>query len=799
MTTSDLKYAFRLLKKSPWFTLLTVLVLAGGLAITLYSFVFLDTMVYRELPLPESESMVRLRANEDGLSLALRAGDLATMREDVATLTEIGVYRTSSAFLGEPDSLQSVRTTRAESNIFTFSRTEPLAGRGFRPEDNAAGAEAVAVIGYSIWQSVFLGAEDVVGRLVRIDDRPTRIIGIMPQGYAFPINTQMWMPLPDLELRPSADSESRLDAYARLRPGSSAASATTELTARLRRLEQQRGVPEQMAATAVVASFQDTQWGDLGPRVVGVLDGLSFAILLLVCVNVGNLLLARTNERIREISVRVALGAPRFRLVVQMMLENLIICVVGGGLAVYFAAELLAASNGFFDTLLGDNLPFWWNWTLDSTAAMAAGVLLLLTIVLVSVLPALSVMSISPNALLRDGTRGARGLATGRISRALLTVEVSLIALLMLVGSVVSMVAYRAANFDFGMDFTDVYSTSVQLSGERFDTPAEQLAYYEQVLENLRNDDSVDAAVILQELRPAGFAVDGRAYVSSEDYPTGRLIVLSASESPIGPPLIAGRGFDSRDSSTGLPTVIVNESLAHEYWPNGSAVGQRISVVTDDGTEQRTVVGVVGDVRYNPLASDSASLAALYVPLPQLVRPVSRFLVRHRGQMQQVGESMYRALGTIGPGLVAGRITSGADAIDQMTLFARMATNLFIACGAFAVLLAMTGVYGLSSNSVLQRMHEIGLRRALGASNADIFTLFLTQGCRQLLIGLSVSMLVSMLVLFLISQYVGIGTATLSVMGLGVVLAVAAIVLVSIYVSLRGVVNREPSRALRYR
>ena len=159
---------------------------------------------------------------------------------------------------------------------------------------------------------------------------------------------------------------------------------------------------------------------------------------------------------------------------------------------------------------------------------------------------------------------------------------------------------------------------------------------------------------------------------------------------------------------------------------------------------------------------------------------------------------MYRALGTIGPGLVAGRITSGADAIDQMTLFARMATNLFIACGAFAVLLAMTGVYGLSSNSVLQRMHEIGLRRALGASNADIFTLFLTQGCRQLLIGLSVSMLVSMLVLFLISQYVGIGTATLSVMGLGVVLAVAAIVLVSIYVSLRGVVNREPSRALRY-
>ena len=802
INVTDLLYALRLLRKSPWFTLLTVLVLAGGLAISIYTFAFLNAIIYRDLPLPESDSIVRINPGQNGLAVPLDAYELAQLRTDVRSLSEIGAYRTSQALLGAQESSRSVMATRAEWNIFEFARTPPLVGRGFVRADNLDGAEPVAVIGYKVWQSHFSGDPNVVDEVVTINGLQTRIVGVMPQRFSFPLTTEVWLPLSTRDLDPPEYSETSIDAYARLRPGVSVEAAEAELTGLLQRVQRQRPTTsENDIDVAVVTSFQEAQWGPLGPRVFGVLNALALAILVLACVNVGNLLLARTNERIKEISVRVALGAPRLRLIVQMTLENVVICIMGGVLALWVAVRALEATNGFFAAMvdrLGASQPFWWVWGLDSSVAVAAVLFLLLTVFLVSVLPAYSVSAISPNSLLRDGTPGGGGRSSGRISRALVTLEVALISIAMLVGSAVSVFAYRAVNFDWGMDTADLFMMPVELPVDTYDTAEKQLAFHERYLKELRNEGRTEGAAILRELGEAPYAVDDAEYYADEDYPRATQVVMSETPSPIGPTLIKGRRFDSRDTATALRTVIVSKYLADAHWPGESPLDKRIDVFGPTGTrEERIVVGVVSDVKYNPLNSSDRSRAALYVPATQLILPQTRFVIRYRGTDQQARDAMYRALGNVDADLPAGRVMRYDTALEEVTLFASTMTNMFIGCGAFAILLAMTGIYGLSSNAVVRRTHEIGLRRALGASNGNIIALFLAQGSRQLAVGVFASVFVSMVILYVISQFAPIGASLLTFICLSVLLLVSGIVLISIYVSARRAVLREPSVALR--
>jgi predicted permease len=806
MTTSDIKYAFRLLSKSPWFTVLTVLVLAGGLAISIYTFAFLSTIIYRDLPLPDGDSIVRINPGQSGfevLAPPLDPYELAQIRTEVSGLSEIGAYRTSQALLGDEDSSRSAITTETEWNIFEFARTPPLMGRGFVRGDNLDGAEPVAVIGYHIWQSHFSGDPDVVGEVVMINGERTRIVGVMPERFAFPLTTEVWLPLSTRDLDPPGYLATTIQAYERLRPGVSARAAETELTELLQRVQRQRpNANEHDLGVAVVTSFQEAQWGTLGPRVFGVLNALALAILLLACVNVGNLLLARTNERIREISVRVALGAPRFRLIVQMMLENVIVCVMGGLLALFLAVRALKATTGFFTAMterLGASQPFWWTWGLDSSIAAAAVLFLLLTILLVSVLPVYSVSSVSPSSLLRDGTHGARGRSSGRISRALVTMEVALISIAMLVGSAVAVIAYRAVNFDWGMDTADLFMMEVELPAETYDTGEKQLSFYQSYLAELRDNGRIEAATIMRELGETRFGVAGAEYFSEEDYPRAMLVTLSETSSPIGPTLLEGRRFDSRDSATGLRTVIVSKSLAETHWPRESALGKRIDVFAPNGTrEERIVVGVMSDVRYNPVSTSERSRAAFYVPVTQLILPVTRFVIKYRGTDEQARAAMYGALRNLDASLPASRVMRYDTALQELTLFASTMTNLFIGCGVFAILLAMTGIYGLTSNTVVRRTHEIGLRRALGASNGNIIALFLAQGSGQLVVGVLVSALVSSGILYAISQFAPIGASLLTFICTAVLLVVSGLVLISVYVSVRRAVRREPSVALRY-
>ena len=805
LNLSDFRHAGRLLRKSPWFALATVLVLAGGLAISIYTWSVLDTMVYKDLPIADGHSVVRLVGERDGRYTRVDAFTLAQMRPAIRRLQDIGVYANGDVLLGGDDAVRSVDALYAQRGIFDFTRTPPLLGRGFVRGDDIDGAEAVTVLSYRIWQSVFAGDPAIVDKVIRIDRKPVRVVGVMPEGYAFPIAADLWLPLSTRAIEPADWTDDAYDAWARLRPGVSMADANAELATLLRRVQQQYPRPGdgRRALDGVrVDTFQMAQTDAQGGMVFAVLNVVSLFILLLACVNVGNMLLARTNERLREIAVRVALGAPRWRLTLQMMLESVAICVAGGLLALALAGWLLHATNRFMDSNFEGNLPYWWHWGLDGGAALAAGLFVLLAIVLVSALPTFSATGVHPNTLLRDGTRGARGRTSGRISRTLVTVQIVLISMVMLVGSAVALIAWRTAHIDIGMDTTNLVRMPVDLSGEAYDTPDRQLQFYQRLLGQLRNDPAIGAAVVRAGSGRSAFAVDGIDYATPDDYPQAAVVTTSTTPRPIGLTLLQGRLFDDRDRTGGLETALVSETVARTCWPGASALGQRIRLVGEDGTVQgqRIVVGVVGDVRRGDdlLVTDRNTYASIYVPLAQSATASASVLVRHRGNEDAARAAMYRILSGIDPSVIPGAIVSYTEVQQKMTLMATTLTDLFAYCGLFAVLLALTGIYGLTSNAVVQRTHEIGLRRAIGASDGAIVALFLRQGGRQLAVSLGLALLVAAGILYLLAKFAGIGAATLALIGMLVAATVSALVLAAIYVSTRRAVRHEPAVALRH-
>ncbi len=802
---TDFRYATRLLKKTPRFTLMTMLVLAGGLAISIYTYALLGTMMYEPLPIHDGASVVRIMGRVEGDSSPLGAFELARVRANVQNLRQIGAYDDARVLLSDDDASRSANATYAEWNVFEFARTPPLLGRGFVRDDNADGAEPVAVLGHGLWKAAFAGDPGVVDRVVRINRKPTRIVGVMPDGFSFPVSADLWLPLSARDLDPATYTDTTVSAYARLAAGRSAADARAELDGLLQRVQREHPRPngEELGYHGtVVASFQLAQTGPEGAYVFAILNTVALFILLLACVNVGNMLLARTNERLREIAIRVALGAPRLKLVLQMMLESAIICVCGGALAVLLAGWILRATNRFMVSTFEGNLPFWWRWELDGGTVAAAAVFVVLAIVLVSALPTFTATNVSSNAVLRDGTRGARGRTSERISRLLVTVQIVLISVVVMVGSAMGIIAYRSAHIDFGIDTTALLTMPVRLDGESYATPEQQLLFHRRLLDELRRSPAIQAAMVSTPYALTAFAVDAAEYHTLADYPTATLVVASETPQSIGTQIVEGRAFDSRDNDTGMRSVVVSRTLAQTYWPGASAIGRRIRIVDEKGvvTEQRTVVGVVSDVRRgeNLFTTDASTYAALYVPLAQKPLPAVDVVVKHVGDEQAARTALYRAVESVDANVAPGSISSYAETLNKLTLMATTMTDLFVRCGLFAILLALTGIYGLSSNAVVQRTHEIGLRRAVGASDGSIILLFLRQGSRQLMAGFAISAAISIAILYFIAQFAGVGALTLALIGALVAVLVSGLVLVAIYAATWRAVRPEPCVALRY-
>lgn len=798
----DIRYALRLLARNPLFTILTIVVLAGGLGLSIFTFSFLHTAILKPLPVADGQEIVRLLSVTNGTSGLVDAADLAAIRPNLTTLTQVGAFTGREFVVGTGQGTRSIQATAAEWNIFRLTRTPTALGRGFNPDDQAPGAEPVVVLSHWAWRVVFGGDSSLVGRQVPLNGVLTRVVGVMPEGYGFPVAAEAWVPISPALLASTVPEGELVGAYARLAPGADQSRATAELTGLLLRAREGRPArdPSRVEPTGMaVTSFPVAQIGDEAPLVLMVLNTLATLILLLACINVTNLLLARANERARETAVRLALGAPRGRLIVQSMWESVILCLAGGVLATGLAVWGLDAINAWCRSHLEGNLAFWWVWGFDRTVLLSAGGFVTLAmVVLGGVVSRRAATAEIISALKESGSQGG-GRREGKVSRALVVAQVATVSVLMFFGSMSAIVAYRVANVDMGYDTRSLLSSGIQLPRERYPDAGARGRFFQALYDQLAGRPELDGVVLRAPLAELGdeageFELDGRP---AEGVPP-RTYVLAALGplNTLGSVLREGRYFDSRDDGAGARTAIVSQAFAARYWPGRSPLGARLRLTGLGETEARTVVGVTGDVLLgNPLSRDRSPIAA-YIPLGQSESQGAAVLFRHRGSPGAGQAAFHQTVSALDPLIAPGTVASFDEVLAKTTLIARSTATLFGACFGFALLLAVSGAYGLMARSIGRQTREIGVRRALGATDRTILLMLLLQGGRQLGVGAAVALPFTLLVGWGFSRFFPISLALSAGTAVLVSAAITAVVLAATWLPTRRAIAIEPRDAL---
>jgi putative ABC transport system permease protein len=827
--TLDIKYAARLLHKKPVFTVLTVFIVAIGLGLTLYTYSLLSSLVFKPLLLNKTAPVISIEA-EFNQSHLFRIGidpyDLLTIRNEMTSIDEFGIYQERTSLIGEIQNNSATRkynSVNIEWNVFEFAGVKPIRGRALRAADHFEGAEAVIVIGYDVWQHYFMAQENIVGSVVLADAIPTRIVGIMPQGFTFPMSAQAWLPIKQNMLSPTDRTRSDLFAYARLKHEVPFDIFSKELALLNKKVVKNlpdnmiwrmddfegylRAVPYKKASITQFFSIFITM------AVVVLL------ILLLACINVGNLLLARVNERFKEVAIRVALGVPRKRLILQMLLESTFICTVGGFLAVLIAGWGLELSNTVFEQMyrVTENKPFWWQVSLDTDAIVLLILSVITMIIITGFIPAWRALSGDFNAVLRDGTRGAQGKKAARASQILVISEILLSCVVLVIATILLSTSYSAGHADYGVDTNNRITATLELPEISYPIREEKqfeladtlkrTAFYYDLKDALEQMPNIEAVAFMSQLPGTGagssyFEIEGRvAAVYNENPYSNNEVVSRDAWRALGMTVIQGRDFNRDDISEEVDTIIINESIANDFFPDGDAVGQRVRRASRGEPREggwQTIVGVVSDTYHGSAMHTSSEQYSSYFMLDNIGYSWIDLAIHYSGAQTLAEKSLQQAINQVNNDATAYNIQSYDELISQPMILVSAISKVFLLCGVIAVFLAASGIYAVAANSVSQRTQEIGVRRALGASDSKIMQLFMRKALWQLVIGLSIGITLSLWVVNQMTDTMVINQGSYLIGLLGIPLLIIIMVIVATYAPTRKVVLMEPSDALHH-
>ena len=804
-TFIDIKYALRLLFKAPKFTAMTLAVLIGGLSISLFTFSFLYSTMYKDIPLPNGDTMLSVNAEFNGAFQILNSYEFSVIKDQQTVLSEFGVYDKNDFRLSFDDSGKNVFGTYVDEGFFTFSSTKAIQGRTLQKADMAANAAPVAVISSQLWKNDYSSNKNIIGKTIIVNDIVTEIIGVMPQGYRFPGSSHLWLPIKSSMIKTSPKNANIVYLYGRIKPGISKAKAEQTLSQQLNALYQQSVTQynlEKGTKSVQLLTFPFAQMGGQGTIIFTFLNVIAGMILLLACINVGNLLLARAIERQKETAIRAALGASSHRLVSQLMWEGIIITVLGGVLSVLLVGAALHYTNIILHSWNADALVFWWQWGMDKETLLMAIAFTLVTIFLSSFLPAWRSANQDINTTLRDGTRGAQGKKAGRLSRCLVTTQVFLVAILMLIGSMSAYVSHKFVNLEMGDDYSNVMTARMDLPSNKYSEPQQQISFYQRLMADIKNHPKVIDVVTNNWLGSLPLTLDGVDYTDENSKPTVDTISVIGTTDTVGVDLVDGRFFDHQDKAGNRKVAIISQSMANRYWPGEAVVGKSFTLKVNDNNEKLFIVGVVTN-RMNPatMLGKLNSADEIYISALQFMTSYQILYYRISGNLINSEEIFYQALYKTDRTIDLFYAVQPAEknrGLMRDTM--QLTSNLTFTTGFFALLLALVGIYGLTANSVAQRTHEIGIRRAVGATDKSIVQMFLKQGAKQLIIGLGLALIIFVLIAFGFNKMSeGIFPAYLYlVIGATVVIGLSVIVMLAIYAPTRRAVKMEPSSALRY-
>lgn len=798
----DLRYALRLLARSPGFSLLTVLVLAGGLGVVTFTFSFLYTAMMRPLPLGEGARIVRIDQVTQGRRGPIDAVDVGSLRAQLRSLREVGGYTGQDIVMGGDGVRRVVSATVADPVLFQVARTPALLGRTLLPGDAEAGAEPVIVLSYRTWEVVFGADRSAMHSLVTVNGTTTRIVGIMPEGFGFPVASEAWIPLPATTYTLASAGLVSVRLVGRLAPSASHAGAAADATPLLRRLVAARDTSASArTVTVAVESFPSVQIGEERTLVFTVLNLLAALILLLALVNVTNLLLARANERVRETAVRLALGATTGRLVLQGMWESVLLCVAGGFVGTAGAAWGLEAITRWTRANLEGNLAFWWVWRMDHVTLLCAGAFVTIAIAVLGGVTSWRATRTNVRAVLQDGSARAGGRREGRLSRALVATQVTTVTVLMFFGVMSGIMAGRVVALDPGYDVTSLLQGGINPPPTRYGTASSRADLFRDVHARLAEQPALDRVLLRQTLGERG-ADAGRVVLrnagATGGQPSAYVVGTLGDVSTTGVSILEGRALLPSDDAARAPVVMVSRALAARHWHGRSPVGDQVQLAgLGDSLSWRTIVGVASDVPYGDPLSRDRSPEAIYVPLLQADTEFPVVIARFRGSEGAGREALHEAFRAAEPLLVPDGVQSMTEVLRKFGLITVSVARLFAACFAFALLLALAGTYGLMSRSIGLRRREVGVRRALGATDASLTRLLLAQGGRQLGVGTLVAAPILVVTGLGFMHFFPLEGWIALAAGLTVSLSIVAAVLGATWLPTRRVLQVAPRDALR--
>ncbi|HZS05564.1 MAG TPA: ABC transporter permease [Blastocatellia bacterium] len=801
----DLRYGFRTLLGKPGFAAVAVLALALGIGANTAVFSIINAILLKPIALPDLDRIVVLWEKLPSQGVERNEASVANYldwRAQQSSFEQLAIYTWWGANLTGVEPPERVRGFRVSANLFEAIGVKPALGRGFLPDEDQPGKDSVAILSYGLWQRRFGGDPNLIGRSVTLNSVARTVVGVLPKDLNFPRGGEVLVPLAITpELARSRNSHGYLT-VARLKPGVTVAQAQSDLDAIARRLEQQypdtntgRGVLVTPILTDTVRSYK---------KATLVMMGAVGFVLLIACANVANLMLARAAGRTREIAVRLALGASRWRIIRQLLTESVILAFAGGALGILLAlwgVEGLKAAMPDDAQLM---MPGFNQLGINPRVLVFTVVVSLLTGVLFGLAPAWQASRPDLNETLKEGGgRSSAGAGRHRLRSLLVVSEVAL-SLVLLVGAgllVKSFMLILKANPGFNPD--NVLTMGLTLPAAKYKEDAQRRDFYQELVRRVGALPEVEAAGAVSHLPLGGsnssssFIIEGVPEPPPGQEFGGRYRVCTPDYfRTMGIAVIKGRSFTGADRADSPPVIIVNETLAKKFWPNGDAVGKRMRFTgPPDRNPWMEVVGVVADVRHE---MDLAVTTDYYLPHAQDVWATMFLVVRTGTEPMALASAIRHEVQAIDRDQPVWEVNTMAQVRDRSIMHYRFSGVILGIFGVFALVLAATGIYGVMSYSVSQRTHEIGVRRALGAQSHDVMKLVVGHGLRLTLVGVATGLAgASLLTRAMATMLFGVSpTDWLTFTSIALLLTIVA--MLACFIPARRAMKVDPMVALRY-
>jgi len=803
----DIRYGVRGLLKHPGFTAIVVITLALGIGASTAIFSVVDNVLLRRLPYRNAERIVAIQeVNREGKRGQVTSANFLDWRKQNTVFEHLAAIKTTTSNLALADQAERIDLAQTNANFFDVFGVTPQYGRLFIPQDEQVGHDPVVVVSNTLWQRRFGSDPSLVGKPITLDGRNFTVIGIAPPGFQYPDKTELWVPPLQLvpELFPSQDvTQTRgmgyLAAIALLKPGVSQQQAAAEMETITARLRQQYPETNNRRFDRVVSLHQHLI-GDTN-KVLWLLLGAVTFVLLIGCANVANLLLASGASRQKEMAIRTALGASRWRVMRQLFTESTILALTGGAAGVLIAIWGLAAIR----KLLPVDFPRLNEIHLDMRILGFTFAASVLTGILFGLVPALQISRPDVQESIRETGRGASASRRqSRFRQALIACEVALCVVLLAGAGLLFRSFLRLQSVSPGFVSEQVLTARLTPSGTRFTTQADFDKFYNTVLEKISTVPGVQDAGIINTLPldkgpTTGFRVEGRPIETRDKWP----MVNFRSVSPnyfraMGIPVVQGRAYTDRDDANAQSVIIINQQTVRDIFPNENPIGKRITFGSVDQNQQPLwveIVGVVANIRSLELREESTP--EIYFPAMQNSWPAVSLVVRSSVEPESLSGSIRQVVHDVDKSVPVSQVKTMDHIVTESITQPRF--NLFL-LGLFstvAMLLSAAGIYGVTAYTVSQRTHELGIRLALGAQVSDVLKMILGQGMAVIGIGLVLGLAAAFALMRLLrSLLFGVGENDPLTFA-AITLVLLTVALVACYIPARRATKVDPLEALR--